>query len=193
MTTYILRQNPDRPQTQEDERPAKEIADNIRAENRPTTAWGGWSIGTSWKKIQPGDRLLFYRSGGGATGFFAVGRALPADDRECRKLRMGGLKKRFPNNPDIGRFEAVDSGGLAAFRAVSWETGEWEKEKGTGRTEKYYYVNAEWDVVVDNPNQILVPCDIPGRKASGFPAPNDMDVKGVCEKCMKAPNALRAK
>ena len=184
MPTYMLRQQPSRPKTQVDENPIQEIADNIRNGNRAITAWGGWSIGTCWKKIHPGDRLLFYRTEE-PTGFFAVGRALPADDSECCKLREEGLRKRFPNIPGIDKLGKLDDSGLAAFTAANWETGEGEM----------HYIHAEWDVVA-NPNMVghvLVRHRLKGRKASGYPFPDESEADAICAKCMNAPNALHAK
>ena len=185
MPTYIIRQKPSRPNTQEDERPAQEIAANIRAGNRATTAWGGWSIGTCWKKIRPGDRLLFYRSDVG--GFFAVGHALRADDQGCRKLREDGLRKRFPNKPEVNRVKLVGVEQLAAFRAVSWETGEWREKKND------YYINAEWGVVVDPcEGKVIVPYQFPpGHKASGHAFP-DKEADDICAKCARSGNALHS-
>ena len=202
MNTYILRQKPSRPQEQEidkDESPAQEIADNIRNKKRALTAWGGWSIGTSWHQIESGSRLLFYRTEP-PTGFFAVGRALCANDDKCRELRTAGLRGRFLGNPDTDRFEQVGSKTkeLAAFRAVSWETGKWEvvktNDKGRTRVEKYYYVNAEWHVVADPDKDIvLVPFAIEGLKASGQPFSDALgDVEDICARCENAESALCA-
>ena len=202
MATYILRQKPSRPKEQgidKDESPAREIADNIRNGNRALTAWGGWSIMTCQHQIQPGDRLLFYRTEP-PTGFFAVGRALRANDDKCRELRTAGLRGRFSGNPDTDRFEQVESKTkeLAAFRAVSWETGKWEvvktNDKGK-RVERYYYVNAEWHVVADpDKGIILFPFTIEGRKASGYPFSDKWgDVEKICAECERSENALPAK
>ena len=188
MSTYIIRQKPSRSEEiEKNERPVEEIAENIRGNRRALTAWGGWSIGTCWKKIQPGDRLLFYRSEE-PSGFFAVGRALPANDSICCQLRREGLLARFENKPGVDKFEPVDPERLAAFQAVSWETGEWGK---------HYYINAEWDVVAD-PNMaghILVPFHTrdlgPGHKPSGHHI-SDAIAEKICAKCEEAANALRA-
>ena len=192
MPTYIIRYNPSRSEEMEkDERPAEEIAQNIRNGsngNRALTAWGGWSIWSCRKQIQPGSRLLFYRSEA-PTGFFAVGHALRADDSDCRRLRVEGLQERFKNKPGIDRFEPIDLERLAAFQAVSWETGEWGK---------HYYINAEWKVVADPDmaGHILVPFHTrdlgPGQKSSGQHIPDAIAEK-ICEECMNAPNALHAK
>ena len=196
MDTFILKQDPSRSETKKDEEPAKEIGDSIRriraGENiHATTAWGGWSIApkANVKQIKPDDRLLFYRTKS-PCGFFAVGCALPAADAQCRKLRENGLRGRFGNQPGIDRVEPVDSKVLAAFRAVSWETGEWEGEKG-----KCHYINAKWDVVAPSEDEVLVPFELPQWPiGSGHRPPKEgMDVDDICKRCMKAKNALHAK
>ena len=187
MHTYILIRSPSRPKERgihENESPAQEIADNIRNGNRALTAWGGWSIGTNWNQIQPGDRLLFYRSES-PTGFFAVGRALSADDSECRKLRGDGLRERFPNVSGVDKLSGPVKSGAAAFTAAEWETGEGEVR----------YINAEWTVVASEAEEVLVPYDTQDLgvvRGSGFRIPDDKKADAICAECENAANALRA-
>ena len=189
MSTYIVIHNPNVPNVPDVlEKPAQEIAENIRAGKRATTAFGGWSIGTNQRNIKPGDRLLFYRSEVAPKGFFAVGRALCADNRECRELREAQLRKWYPKSVvELG--DAIGPG-LAAYKATGWDTGK----------DETFHINAEWDVVAD-PNKhkrlILDPCES-GEfgvvRASGFRVPDDKLAlaDAVCERCRNSANALHA-
>ena len=139
MATYILIHNPHRKNRRGiPECPAWEIAGNIADGKRATTAFGGWNVDMNETEIKPDDRLLFYRSKSGpASGFFAVGRVLPATDAECRELRKAGLRKWYPDEPSADKLgEQI---GEAAYEALSWD-------QGKGIT---IHINAEWDVVVD--------------------------------------------
>ena len=155
MSTYILTHNPSRkPEAlKHPQNPAKEIVDSIRAGKRAMTNLGGWNVTRSATKIEPKNRLFFYRTMKGS-GIFAVGRALYADDRECREMRVKTLQGWYPD-ADI----AVDKlrppiPGLAAYTAPNWE-----KKRGRRTT----HINAEWDIVVA-PGEgrelaVLVECD----------------------------------
>ena len=145
MPTYILIHNPNRPnQSGIRENPAREIANNICDGKRALTKFGGWSIEVNQGKIQPEDRLLFYRSGNGLPGFFAVGRALSSNDCKCCELRKAELRKWYPDNPAADKLVDMISG-LAAYKALGWD-------EGKGMTT---HINAEWEVVVD-PKKVKV-------------------------------------
>ena len=184
MATYIIIHNPSRGNTAErQENPAQEIVDNIRAGKRATTAFGGWDVTMKMDSIEPGDRLLFYRSYEKPTGFFAVGRVLRADDCECRKLRVKMLREWYPGKPESA-YWLSDAIGPAAYEALRWDTGE-----GTS-----HHINAEWEVVGDpKKGQVLFPCDInkvlgvKGPKRNGQPI-SDECADAICKECRNSPH-----
>ena len=187
MPTYILIHRPPRKPygSNVPQYPAREIVENIRMGMRAISKYGGWSIGKGSEEnmkeiaaIEPGSRLLFYRSCVEPRGFFAVGRVLPADDPECRQRRMNMLRERHKGNPN-----AVNLGptiGPAAYLAVDWE-------RGKGKT---IHVNTEWDIVTDpEDGMVLFPrlidkIDLGGQKPrSGIRIPDDKVAEAVCEEC----------
>ena len=196
MSTYILIHNPNVPNVPGiQENPIQEIADSMREEKSATrklvtTKFGGWSIGTNELNIKPGERLLFYRSAVEPTGFFAVGRVLPAEDSDCRNLREKALRCWYRGRPDAD-YELDDAItlGFAAYKGPNWQRG-----KGN----KTIHINAEWNVVADPEKHptILVRCNTSAlgvARASGFCIPDDKATiaDDICAKCMNAPNALK--
>ena len=189
MPAYILIHNPRRPNEPGiRENPDREIAHNICDGKRALTAFGGWSVEANQRNIKPQDRLLFYRSGAGSTGFFAVGRTLPSDDCECCDLRKAGLRKWHPDNPAADNLVGLIPG-LAAYKALGWDKG---KEMTT-------HINAEWEIVVDpkkGPGRVLYPCNINnigigrGRKPSGCRLPDEIADK-IVAKCAASRNRLQ--
>ena len=189
MATYLLIQNveisKDRaktlPQGVAPDDPAKEIAKNIRDGNLATTEFGGWNIPEHLKDcFKPGDRLLFYRSGEEPCGYFATGRVLCAADAGCRELRKKGLLRWF-ETPEAGDLGEEVEPGLAAYRALDWKTG-----KG-----KIYYINAQWDVVVD-PQQGRVLVEEREKPGSHGCLIDEEEARRIREKCARAENALFA-
>ena len=184
MKTYILIHNPYRCNAARvPESPAWEIAANIWDKERPTTAFGGWSITANEENIKPDDRLLFYRSGcarGPAGGYFAIGRVLPASDVECRKLRESGLQKWYGKPGELG--EAIRPG-LAAYTALNWHK---------GKEEQTIHLNAEWHVVA-NPKEgwVLAPrtSPAPSEPKSGVSISEEIADK-IWAECLKSPIAL---
>ena len=186
MATYAVIHNPYRRNAaQVPESPAWEIATNIRSGKRPTTAFGGWSITKSEEKIKPGDCLLFYRSGcsaGPAGGYFAIGRALPASDTECRKLREEWLQKWYGKPGKLG--EAI-APGLAAYPARNWFK---------GKEEKTTHVNAEWDVVADPTRGWVFSKRIAtARRPSGTLIPEGIAEEIYAERAEYFPDGKRAR
>ena len=188
MATYIVIHRPSRPNCAvRRENPAEEIVKRIRAGKLATTNFGGWDINRHKREIQENDRLLFYRSGEKPTGFFAVGRVLPADHCECRKLREEGIRDWYDKPADLS---GPILPGSPVYSGLRWDTGK-EGQRSS-------HINAVWEVVGDpDKGQILVECNInkllgrDGPKRNGEWIP-DKDADAICAKCEKSPNALRA-
>ena len=195
--TYVLLHNPYIKNCAKiRENPAQEIAKTIGRDKPGFNAFGGWNLTTNMNKIKPEARLLFYRSGVKSHGFFAVGKALPADHKKCRDMRKKKLRCWYPEKPDAAyELKDVIASERVAYKALGWRTGKGET----------YHINAEWHVVADpgiedNPEKlpVLLPCNIneigigAGPKRNGRHIP-DQFADDICAKCMNAAHALKMK